>query len=253
MILSGNCVVVTGGSSGLGYASAAALVAAGARVAILDRDDQGIQAASSKLECLGIACDVTDELGLEAAFATIADKIALPRAVVNCAGIGPAKRILGRDGKMPLADFSRIVNVNLNGSFNVLRIAAELMSKAEPLADGERGVIVNTASVAAFEGQIGQAAYAASKGGVVSMTLPAARELARFGIRVLAIAPGLFATPLMASLPKEAQQQLAASVPFPVRLGLPEEFAKLALHMIENPMLNGEVVRLDGALRLGVG
>jgi len=154
---------------------------------------------------------------------------------------------------MPLADFSRVINVNLIGTFNILRAAAEMMSKAEPLADGERGVIVNTASVAAFDGQIGQAAYAASKGGVVSLTLPAARELARFGIRVLAIAPGLFATPLMASLPENAQCQLAASVPFPARLGRPAEFASLALQMIENPMLNGEVVRLDGALRLGIG
>ncbi len=253
MMIEGSCAVVTGGASGLGYATAAALVGRGARVAVLDRDGDAAAKAGRDLGCLAVACDVAGEAGVERAFAEVVEQLGVPRAVVNCAGIGPAKRILGRDGKMPLGDFSRVVSVNLIGTFNVLRVAAEVMSRSEALGDDERGVIVNTASVAAYEGQVGQAAYAASKGGVVSLTLPAARELARFGIRVLAIAPGLFATPLMASLPEEAQRQLASSVPFPVRLGQPAEFALLALQMIENPMLNGEVVRLDGALRLGVG
>jgi NAD(P)-dependent dehydrogenase (short-subunit alcohol dehydrogenase family) len=172
------------------------------------------------------------------------------RIVVHCAGIGGAKRIVGRDGPMPLGDFERTVRVNLVGTFNVLRVSAAEMSKAEPLADGERGVFVATASVAAYDGQIGQAAYAASKGGIVALTLPAARELAQFGVRVVTIAPGLFLTPLLAELPAEAQQSLAASIPFPKRLGDPDEFARLALAIVDNPTLNGEVIRLDGALRM---
>ena len=170
--------------------------------------------------------------------------------MINCAGIGVAKRVIGRDGPHSLADFDKVIKVNLIGSFNMLRLASAAMSKLEPLAEGERGVVVNTASVAAYDGQIGQAAYSASKGGIVGMTLPIARELAQFGIRVLTIAPGLFLTPLLANLPKEAQDSLAASIPFPHRLGHADEFASLALHMIDNPYLNGEVVRLDASLRM---
>jgi NAD(P)-dependent dehydrogenase (short-subunit alcohol dehydrogenase family) len=169
---------------------------------------------------------------------------------VNCAGIGVAKRVIGRDGPMPLADFDRVIRVNLIGSFNMLRLATAEMSKLEPLETGERGVVISTASVAAYDGQIGQSAYSASKGGIVAMTLPIARELAQFGIRVLTIAPGLFLTPLLANLPQEAQDSLAASIPFPRRLGHADEFASLALHMIDNPYLNGEVVRLDASLRM---
>ena len=172
------------------------------------------------------------------------------RVLVNCAGIGVAKRVIGKEGPMPFADFDRVIQVNLNGTFNMIRVATTAMSKLEPLATGERGVVINTASVAAYDGQIGQAAYAASKGGIVGMTLPIARELAQFGIRVLTIAPGLFLTPLLANLPQEAQDSLAAAIPFPRRLGQADEFASLALHMIENSYLNGEVVRLDGALRM---
>jgi NAD(P)-dependent dehydrogenase (short-subunit alcohol dehydrogenase family) len=169
---------------------------------------------------------------------------------VNCAGIGVAKRVIGKDGPMPLADFDRVLRVNLLGSFNMLRLAAAAMAKLEPVDTGERGVIISTASVAAYEGQIGQAAYSASKGGIVGMTLPIARELAQFGIRVLTIAPGLFLTPLLANLPQEAQDSLGAAIPFPKRLGAADEYASLAMHMIDNPYLNGEVVRLDGALRM---
>jgi NAD(P)-dependent dehydrogenase (short-subunit alcohol dehydrogenase family) len=170
--------------------------------------------------------------------------------LVNCAGIGVAKRVIGKDGPMPLADFDRVLRVNLLGSFNMLRLAAAAMAKLEPVDTGERGVIISTASVAAYEGQIGQAAYSASKGGIVGMTLPIARELAQFGIRVLTIAPGLFLTPLLANLPQEAQDSLGAAIPFPKRLGAADEYASLAMHMIDNPYLNGEVVRLDGALRM---
>jgi NAD(P)-dependent dehydrogenase (short-subunit alcohol dehydrogenase family) len=193
---------------------------------------------------------VTDTDQVIAALAEANTKNGAARILVNCAGIGIAKRILGKDGPMPLGDFERVVRVNLIGTFNMLRLASAEMSRLSPLIDGERGVIVSTASVAAYEGQVGQAAYAASKGGIVALTLPAARELAQFGIRVMAIAPGLFRTPLLQNLPSEVQASLAASIPFPKRLGTPAEFADLVLACVRNMFLNGEVIRLDGALRL---
>jgi len=195
-------------------------------------------------------CDVTDAASAEAALAQAAKAHGPARVLVNCAGIGVAKRVVGRDGPMALADFDKVIRINLIGSFNMLRLAANDMSKLEPQATGERGVIINTASVAAFDGQIGQAAYSASKAGIVGMTLPIAREFAQFGIRVLTIAPGLFLTPMMGTLSQEAQDSLAAAVPFPHRLGSPDEYAALAQHMIENAYLNGEVVRLDASLRM---
>jgi NAD(P)-dependent dehydrogenase (short-subunit alcohol dehydrogenase family) len=200
---------------------------------------------------LGLTCDVTSADAIEAAVAVSRDKHGPARIVVNCAGIGRAGRIVDRDGKaMPLQEFKQVIEVNLIGSFNLLRVAAADMIDLEPLADGERGVILLTASVAAYDGQIGQAAYSASKGGIVGLTLPAARELARYGIRVAAIAPGVFATPMLAGLPEAAQTTLAANVPFPQRLGRPDEYAALALHICRNTMMNGEVIRLDGALRM---
>jgi NAD(P)-dependent dehydrogenase (short-subunit alcohol dehydrogenase family) len=195
-------------------------------------------------------CDVADEASAIAALAGSRAALGVPGILVNCAGIGTAARVVGREGPMPLTVFERVVRVNLVGTFNMIRLAAAEMSVAEPRPDGGRGVIVSTASVAAFEGQIGQAAYAASKGGIAALTLPIARELARFGIRVLTIAPGLFRTPLLTELPEEVQAGLAASIPYPARLGEPEEFARLVLAMVENDYLNGEIVRLDGALRM---
>jgi NAD(P)-dependent dehydrogenase (short-subunit alcohol dehydrogenase family) len=193
---------------------------------------------------------VSNAGSVEAAFAAARERHGPARIAVNCAGIGTAGRIVGRDGPLPLEAFRRVIEVNLVGSFNVMRIAAAEMSALEPLTDGERGIIVSTASAAAYEGQIGQAAYSASKGGIVALTLPAARELARYGIRVVAIAPGLFATPMLQGLPQNTRDSLAASIPFPNRLGRPEEYAALVLHLCQNTMLNGEVVRLDGALRM---
>jgi NAD(P)-dependent dehydrogenase (short-subunit alcohol dehydrogenase family) len=199
---------------------------------------------------VAVVCDVSDAASAEAAVAQAMKSHGPARVLVNCAGIGVAKRVIGREGPMALADFEKVIKVNLIGTFNMLRLAAAPMTLAAPLDGGERGVIINTASAAATDGQIGQAAYAASKGGIVSLTLPAARELARFGIRVNTIAPGLFHTPLLAVLPEEAQQALAAAIPFPARLGLPDEFAALALHLVANAYLNGETIRLDGALRM---
>ena len=223
---------------------------AGAKVAILDLNLELAKQVASEIGGLAIACNVADANSAETAVAQARDAHGPARILVNCAGIGAAQRIVGREKAMPLEDFSRVIQVNLIGSFNLLRLAAADMSKLSALEDGERGVIISTASVAAYEGQIGQAAYAASKGGIVSLTLPAAREFAQFGIRVNAIAPGLFLTPLLQGLPKEAQDSLSASIPFPKRLGQPEEYAKLVLHIIDNIMLNGEVIRLDGALRM---
>ena len=211
---------------------------------------EAAQGVAAKTGGLAIACDVSDADSAAAALAKASLAHGPARILVNCAGIGTAKRILGRDGPMPLGDFERVIRVNLIGSFNMMRLASADMAKLEPLGDGERGVIVSTASVAAFEGQVGQAAYSASKGGVAALTLPAARELSQFGIRVLAIAPGLFLTPMLKSLPEEVQTSLGQSIPFPKRLGKPEEFAALVLHCVENLSLNGEVIRLDGALRL---
>jgi NAD(P)-dependent dehydrogenase (short-subunit alcohol dehydrogenase family) len=242
--------IVTGGASGLGAATARALAAKGAKVAVCDLNTKLAESVAVEIKGVAIACDVADSASAEAAVAEAAKAHGPARVLINCAGIGVAKRVIGREGPMPLADFDRVIKINLIGSFNMLRLATAPMSKLEPLANGERGVVVNTASVAAYDGQIGQAAYSASKGGIVGMTLPIARELAQFGIRVLTIAPGLFLTPLLAGLPQEAQDSLAAAIPFPHRLGHPEEFASLALHMIDNPYLNGEVVRLDASLRM---
>jgi len=250
MEIEGQAAVVTGGGSGLGAATARALAEAGARVALLDVNADAARDLARELGGVAVRCDVTDPRAAEEALAEARSAHGPARVLVNCAGIGTARRILGREGPQPLEDFARIVQVNLIGSFNMLRLAASDMAGLEPLADGERGVVVSTASVAAFEGQVGQAAYAASKGGIVSLTLPAARELAQFGIRVLAIAPGLFLTPMMRTLPDAVQTELGASIPFPKRLGKPEEFAALVLHCVANPALNGEVIRLDGALRL---
>lgn len=249
MEIAGKTILVTGGGSGLGAATARALGGAGARVALLDRDAEKGEAIAREVGGRFFLCDVAEEASANSAVASIADW-GMPSGLVNCAGIGTAARIVGRDGPMPLDAFERVIRVNLIGTFNMMRLAAAAMSAAEPDENGQRGVIISTASAAAYEGQIGQAAYAASKGGIVSLTLPAAREFARFGIRVLTIAPGLFLTPLISELPEETQQVLADSIPNPPRLGRPEEFASLVLAMFANDYLNGEVVRLDGALRM---
>ena len=246
----GHAALVTGGGSGLGAATAAKLAAAGAKVAVLDLNLDAARAVATKINGLAIGCDVADAEATAKAIAQARDAHGPARILVNCAGIGPAKRIVGRDAPMPLSDFERVIKINLIGTFNAMRLAAHAMSALAPLEDGERGVIVSTASVAAYEGQIGQAAYAASKGGIVSLTLPAARELAQFGIRVAAIAPGIFGTPMLHGLPEEVQQSLAASVPFPKLLGHPDQYADLVLHIVGNRYLNGEVIRLDGALRM---
>jgi NAD(P)-dependent dehydrogenase (short-subunit alcohol dehydrogenase family) len=250
MQIEGQAALVTGGASGLGHASAEMLAAAGARVALLDLDADRVAAAAGRLGGIGIACDVADAASAEQAVAKAAEAHGAARILVNCAGIAPAGRIVGRSGPMPLEDFARVIQVNLIGTFNLMRLAAAAMSALEPDAGGERGVIIGTASVAAFEGQIGQAAYAASKGGVAALTLPAAREFARHGIRVVTIAPGIFETPMLKGLPGNVQEALGAAVPFPKRLGRPEEYAALVRHILENQMLNGEVIRLDGAIRM---
>lgn len=250
MELTGTSVVVTGGASGLGEAAARAFVARGARVAILDRNADTTAHVARDLGGIGVVCDVTNTDEINSALDAITDQHGVPRVAIIAAGIAAAKRVVGKGGALPLEEFTSIINVNLVGTFNVMRLVAERMSLAEPTPSDERGVIITTASAAAFDGQIGQAAYSASKGGVAAMTLPVARELARFGIRVTCIAPGLFNTPMMRTLPEEAQQSIAASIPFPARLGEPEEYAKLAVHLAENTYLNGDVFRIDGALRL---
>jgi NAD(P)-dependent dehydrogenase (short-subunit alcohol dehydrogenase family) len=250
MLLKDQAAIVTGGASGLGAATARKLAAQGAKVAVGDLNAKLAESVAAEIKGVAVTCDVSDAASAEAAISAAAKAHGPARVLVNCAGIGVAKRVVGRDGPMALADFDKVIKVNLIGTFNMLRLAAAEMSKLEPQATGERGVIINTASVAAYDGQIGQSAYSASKGGIVGMTLPIARELAQFGVRVLTIAPGLFLTPLLASLPQEAQDSLAAAIPFPRRLGSPDEFASLALHMVENPYLNGEVVRLDASLRM---
>jgi len=249
MNLAGQSALISGGASGLGAATARQLAKAGVKVAILDLNIDLAQKLAQELGGVAIRCDVADAQSAENAIKKAKEAHGAARILVNCAGIATAERIVGRDGPMALTDFSRVININLIGSFNMMRLAAADMMELELLGE-ERGVIISTASVAAYEGQIGQAAYAASKGGIVSLTLPAAREFARFGIRVLAVAPGLFHTPLLAGLPKEAQDSLAKTIPFPSRLGQAEEYAKLVLHMLDNAYLNGEVIRLDGALRM---
>jgi NAD(P)-dependent dehydrogenase (short-subunit alcohol dehydrogenase family) len=250
MQLKDEAAIVTGGASGLGAATARALASKGALVAVCDLNAKLAETVAAEINGVAVVADVSDAASAEAAIVQAAKAHGPARILVNCAGIGVAKRVIGRDGPMPLSDFERVIKVNLIGSFNMLRLAATEMSKLDPLATGERGVVISTASIAAYDGQIGQAAYSASKGGIVGMTLPIARELAQFGIRVLTIAPGLFLTPLLAGLPQEAQDSLAAAIPFPRRLGHADEFASLALHMIDNPYLNGEVVRLDASLRM---
>jgi len=250
MDATGVAAIVTGGASGLGAATARALAAAGAKVTVLDRDGNGAVTVANALGGLGIGCDVADAEAVAVALREARGAHGPCGIAVNCAGIAPARRIVGADGPMPLQDFQHVIEVNLIGTFNVMRLAAAEMADRMPNADGERGVIVNTASIAAFEGQVGQSAYAASKGAVAALTLPAAREFATIGVRVLAVAPGLFATPMLRGLPQEVQDSLAATLPFPKRLGKPEEFAALVMHMIGNPVLNGEVVRLDSALRM---
>jgi NAD(P)-dependent dehydrogenase (short-subunit alcohol dehydrogenase family) len=242
--------IVTGGGSGLGAAAARELASAGARVALLDIDETAARAEAEAIGGVGLACDVGDAASAETAVAAAREAHGPCRILVSCAGIAPAGRIVGRDGPMPLADFERAVRVNLIGTFNLMRLAAADMVGAEPLEDGERGVIISTASIAAFEGQVGQAGYAASKAGVVGLTLPAARELSRKGVRVLAIAPGLMETPMLLNLPQEVQDDLADQPLFPKRLGRPGEYARLVRHMVENVQLNGECVRLDGAMRM---
>ncbi|WP_282151937.1 SDR family NAD(P)-dependent oxidoreductase [Ruegeria atlantica] len=242
--------IVTGGASGLGFATAEYLASFGAKVTLFDLPGDKLDEAAMRLGAIAAPCDVTNEAQVSAALVTAIAAKGLPRVVVNCAGVTHGERIVGRNGPAALDGFARTVQINLIGTFNVMRLAAERIMQNEPLEDNERGIIINTASAAAFEGQIGQAAYSASKGGVASLTLPAAREFARSGVRVMAIAPGIFSTPMMDLLPQEIQDSLGAKVPFPSRLGQPAEFARLAGHMIENTMLNGECVRLDGAIRL---
>jgi NAD(P)-dependent dehydrogenase (short-subunit alcohol dehydrogenase family) len=243
-------VIITGGASGLGEATARLLAGAGAKILILDLNSSLAERVAKEINGIAIKCDVADEISGKEAVAKAKAAHGVARVLVNCAGIGGATRIVGREGPMPLQDFEKIIKVNLIGSFNMMRLVAADMIGAETAKDGERGVIISTASVAAYEGQIGQAAYAASKGGIVSLTLPAAREFAQFGIRVNAIAPGLFETPLLEGLSDEAKRSLATAIPFPKRLGIAEEFAKLVLHVIENSYINGEVIRIDGALRM---
>lgn len=244
--------LVTGASSGLGEAVARHLIAAGARVTLADVNDEAGEKLAAELgdNAVFVHTDITDEANVSATLTALLERWGPLNALINCAGIPGAERVLGRKGVHRLETFSRAIQVNLIGTFNVIRLAADAMQHAAPNEGLEQGVIINTASVAAYDGQIGQAAYAASKGGIVSMTLPLARELSAFGIRVMTIAPGLFKTPMMSVLPENVQQSLGNSVPFPARLGEPEEFAALAVHILENPMLNGEVIRLDGALRM---
>ena len=250
MEIKGQAAIVSGGASGLGRATARALAEAGLKVAILDVNEAAAAEVAREISGFAIGADVSDESSVQAAFVAARERHGRARIAVNCAGVGTAGRIVGRDGPMSLDAFRRVIEINLIGSFNVMRLAAAEMSTLDPLEDGERGIIISTASVAAYEGQIGQAAYSASKGGIVSLTLPAARELARYGVRVVAIAPGIFETPMLQGLPPNVQESLAASVPFPNRLGRPAEYAALVLHLCRNPMINGEVIRLDGALRM---
>ncbi|MDE2082636.1 MAG: 3-hydroxyacyl-CoA dehydrogenase [Burkholderiales bacterium] len=249
MEIRGKVFIVTGGASGLGEGTARMLAAEGAQVVVADLQVERGQAIAAEIGGVFVKCDVSQEADGQAA---VAAAVGLGKLVglVNCAGIAPAVKTVGKDGAHPLHTFTKTITVNLIGSFNMIRLAAEAMSRNVPEPTGERGVLISTASVAAYDGQIGQAAYSASKGGVVGMTLPIARDLARNGIRNMTIAPGIFGTPMMFGMPKEVQDALAASVPFPSRLGTPADYAKLVKHIVENEMLNGEVIRLDGAIRL---
>ena len=251
MEIKGNVFVVTGGGSGLGAATARMIVARGGKVLLADVNKEAGAALAAELGAGArfVATDVANEESAKGAFAA-ATEMGTLRGLVNCAGIAPAEKVVGRDGVHKLDSFARVININLIGSFNMIRLAAEIMSKAEPDAMGERGVIVCTASVAAFDGQLGQAAYAASKGGIVAMTLPIARELARSGIRVMTIAPGIMETPMLTGMPTEVQEALGKMVPFPSRMGRPAEYAALVEHIFANQYLNGEVIRFDGAIRM---
>jgi NAD(P)-dependent dehydrogenase (short-subunit alcohol dehydrogenase family) len=244
--------LITGGGSGLGAATARLLAESGANIVIVDISRETGERVATELGAQGhfVQTDVTDEASVQNAVNEAVKTYGGLHGAINCAGIGIAEKVLGKTGPHSLASFTKIIQVNLIGTFNVIRLAAAVIAQQEPTASGERGVIINTASIAAFDGQIGQAAYSASKGGIVGMTLPIARELARYGIRVMTIAPGIFDTPLMAGLPEAARQSLEQQVPFPSRLGRPSEYAVLAKHIIENEMLNGEAIRLDGALRM---
>jgi NAD(P)-dependent dehydrogenase (short-subunit alcohol dehydrogenase family) len=251
MKIEGQAALVTGGASGLGEATARELARLGAKVAVLDVNLALAEKVAAEINGVACQCDITDTASIAAALATAAQAHGPARILMNIAGIGSAKRIVQKDGSAaPLEDFARVININLVGTYNASRLFAAECAKLAPLEDGERGVMMFTASVAAFDGQVGQQAYSASKGGLVGMTLPMARDLAQHGIRVCTVAPGLFATPLMRQLPEAVQQSLAASIPFPPRLGKPEEFAQLACHIVTNSHLNGEVIRLDGALRM---
>lgn len=252
MELKGKSALVTGGASGLGAACVRLFHQEGAKVTILDLNEEQGSALAQELgsNVQFVKANITDEAAVQAAVQQAVSTSGGLHIVVNCAGIGPAERVLGREGPASLANFSKVIQINLIGTFNVIRLAAAAIAQSEPGESGERGVIINTASVAAYDGQIGQAAYSASKGGIVSMTLPIARELARAGIRILTIAPGIFETPMLSTLPEAARLSLGQQVPFPSRLGRPDEYARLAKHIIENQMLNGEVIRLDGAIRM---
>lgn len=250
MDIQGQVAVVVGGASGLGAATARALAQAGARVAVLDFNIDAARAVAQAFGGLAVPVDVTSAQSAEAAFAAVNAELGAPRILVNTAGIAPGAKILGKNGPMPLDEFRKGIEVNLVGTFNTMRLAVAGMAALDPLADGERGVIVNTASVAGYEGQIGQASYAASKAGVIGLTLQAARELATLGIRVCTIAPGLFETPMMAGMPESVKTGLASAVPFPKRLGFPEEYARQALNIVQSVYLNGETIRLDAALRM---
>lgn len=251
MDIKGQTAIITGGGSGLGAATARYLAKLGAEVFIFDMDRAKAEKVAHEIGGEAVVCDVSDEQSVLSGMTQVAAKFGVVRICVNCAGIVTAARMVGKKGPMPLADFNRVIKVNLIGTFNVMRLVADRMMQLVPFAENnERGVIINTASIAAFEGQIGQVAYSAAKGGVVAMTLPAARELAQFGIRVMTIAPGLMDTPMLADLPETVRSDLAAEIPFPKRLGKPDEFAATVAHIINNPLLNGSVIRLDGALRL---
>lgn len=251
MEINNQSVIITGGASGMGAATARALAKSGAKVALLDINLESAQSVANEIGGIAMQCDVTDANSVEKAIAAAESRHGTARICINCAGIVHSRRMVNREGPMPLDEYQRVININLIGTFNVMRVAAAAMMPLEPIGEsGERGVIINTASIAAYDGQIGQTAYSASKSAIVGMTLPAARELASFGIRVMTIAPGLVDTPMFGKIPDEARKSLAEMVPFPKRLAHPSEYAMLAQQVIENAMLNGEVIRLDGAIRM---